>query len=604
MAKRTLSPEEVEALGLPVAPPYDPTVGTGKVYNPNSDVTETRVGFKLVAPSEGGNRTGKRVLSKSEAIALGLPVPEMGEEKAPGMIETAGRQFVQGFTKEGGEEAAAGIASALIGDPAPGATWGKGRDGSALETTGDVYRSARDSDRERLAAMREHHPKISLAANIAGDVTSDGVAALLGLNPLSSSYQTAVGGLRGFLGSDAEMTPSKMTPASAASAMGSTAFGAAAGKLAPIAVNKVMGSKLAQYFGGGLRKAGEAVGDGLENLAQRSGMRAMGTSLGAYRALSRKGEPERIAKRALDEDLIPLLGNAKSIKERASKRLASTNKSLGRKYDKADEAADAYLLPGRPGVTGTGVADKIQSELIDPASGKVGHMGVADGELQRLRDNFRKLGPQPMRFREQLDQKLSLDDLVNHDSEQSLGKEFIKKGRGILNRNTEESLGDVVGPKALRAFRNQKKLAGDLHSIEDIAGDRAFRENANRVISPSSHGVGAALGVGKMSAGDTMQKAGFWAGAAALANQQGIERGGALSANAFRGASDLVNGVLERSPQILGDFGAVISQQGSREGRLAMHQALIERSPAYADMWRELLQKHAAGGSTETSLDE
>lgn len=156
--------------------------GTGKVYDPARNVTETLVDFRLAGPVERGNTTGRQPATPGKTLG---ELDRGRAEADPGLFPTIGHQYLRGYYKGNADELAGKIRGATTGNP-------------------DLGTARRDRIREIYAASDEHRPKMSFAANVLGDVASDLTGAAFGAPVLSGGYQAAAGALRGFGDSTAE----------------------------------------------------------------------------------------------------------------------------------------------------------------------------------------------------------------------------------------------------------------------------------------------------------------------------------------------------------------------------------------------------------------
>lgn len=183
----------------------------------------------------------------------------------PGWPSAMGTQFLAGLTKGGADE---GVAAAF----AAGNRHGPGAylrlpDGTmvAVPTREAMYRAGRDSIRQDQEAAEQHYPKSGFLAQMGGEALSD--YALAGAGAASRAYQTVAGGVRGLMGSDAELTPGQVTPWEATKAGFSTLLGGAIGNQTPVVLSKVAGTRPGQYLGAKAEQAAVYGADKLKNAA-------------------------------------------------------------------------------------------------------------------------------------------------------------------------------------------------------------------------------------------------------------------------------------------------------------------------------------------------
>lgn len=292
----------------------------------------------------------------------------------PGFLRSVGSSLMSGFYKQGSDEAAAKLGSAFT-DVLPGARY-KLPDGTErpVADKADLYRAARDNERQVLAGASEHRPVTSFVANLAGDLGSDFVLSQLGIPVTSPAYQALSGAASGLMGSDAELSSGKATPGSGASAAASTALGGTLGWYAP-----KVGERVARALPGLMSRARE----GLENLAVTQGRRVLLNGADSL-AGNRPVAPEAV-REALESGAIRPLGTTQG----AYARLEELAEQRGGAYAAILERLQAA------GVQGPQV-ETIARELLEMADDAARNSG-ADKSVANLyraeADNVRNVAP-------------------------------------------------------------------------------------------------------------------------------------------------------------------------------------------------------------------
>jgi len=238
------------------------------------------------------------------------------------------------------------------------------------------------------------------------------------------------------------------------------------------------------------------------------------------------------------------------------------------------------------------VADKIEKEIIKDLADKPAWRQVV-GRLRDEADELRRLGGEDGKKRLGLQKaqelKRSYDDFLNYDREETPMKEMIKRVRGIINKEIEEEVdkAGIVhelfvpgegGPEAQRMFTRNKKLYGIGARAEEMAGDRALRDEANRMLSPSDHALGIATGMGSGIATGSPFTALLSGIAVATGNKFLRERGSSMAAV----SADKIYKLLVADKNLFGKWSGAISK-AARGGNksLAVTIAILSKDPEF-----------------------
>lgn len=279
---------------------------------------------------------GLKVLSEDDVRAL-RDAPQKGAPadpspaKDPGLARTLGRGLLQGFFKQGADEAVGGIARAGT-DVGPGARY-RMPNGSTrpVETGGDLYRAVRDTEREIERGARENRPVTSFIANMAGDIASDAALNALGVPVASTPYQVASGALSGLLGNDAELSTGTVTPEAARSAAGSALLGGGLGYVMP-----KVGTAVARALPGAMARLRQA----LEGAALTRTKKAL--TSGSRQLASKVPVSDAAAREALDSGAVVPFGTT----EGAFERLKDLAETRGKAYADILEELQAAGVEG------------------------------------------------------------------------------------------------------------------------------------------------------------------------------------------------------------------------------------------------------------------
>jgi len=288
----------------------------------------------------------------------------------PGFLRSAGRGLLQGFFKQGADEAAGAIA-ALGTDVMPGARY-KTADGTTrpIQSSGDVYRAVRDTERDIGAGASEHRPVLSFLTNMAGDVASDAVLGALGVPVASAGYQAASGALSGVMGSDAELTSDG---GGEKAALASGVMGGALGFLAP-----KVGTAFAQHLPGGMARFRAWLEEQAIDKARR--VLTNGVDLNPKQPL-----PDAAVREALDAGAIDVWGTTKG----AFQKLEQLAEERGAIYG---DIIDRLKQAGVEGPRTEGIARELMASSLDSAENSGANKAVARAFAAEA-DNVRAVAP-------------------------------------------------------------------------------------------------------------------------------------------------------------------------------------------------------------------
>lgn len=247
----------------------------------------------------------------------------------------------------------------------------------------------------------------------------------------------------------------------------------------------------------------------------------------------------------------------------------------------------------------TPVAERIRSEVVPQHSGELGRSGLASA-AEKYAEEMENLGggPGDVSFTRANQSKARLSDLINFNRanpSEAAGNELKRQVRGVLNSEIERQADAMltqnnVPPEVMRKYLADKALYGHLSQAEETLADALSRREANRLLSPSDHGVGLTSFLAGTVTGHPIA-GGLMGVASAVGNKFARERGSAAAAStasalarALRAAPEAAAGVSGRA---LGDLGAAVSIP-------AREQASADLSQAWAAMSTKAKQKALA----------
>lgn len=600
MARRVLSPDEAAAIGLPAAPAQaEPSAPGRRVLSPEEVPSE----LKRHPLDPGTGQLKSPLFSPEDIQAAGLTT--IGEQNDPGFWSTLGHNFLQGYSKEGGDELVGKITEAITKDPAS-------------------YRPGRDKERNTLEWSETRRPILSGGARLAGDVASDLTLQALGVPVLGRTYQTIAGAGRGFLGNDHADLSDGATLGEKLSSGVTTTIGGAVGNLAPLvpkipgaaggAIRKlgqkieqtgpggrIAASDFAKYFteatdaagkkigdaaaavGGALTKAARWPGEVLERGGVAMGRRAMSGAKGlkAEEALS-----DAAVRTAMDEGALLPLGTTKG----AAKRLAAVRERLGTEHARIVEA---LKTKGVHGPEAQALADTWLEKALKKDANSLGS-SVPDLYLDRADEVLKKAGP---------DGRLALDQSIDITRDLQGQAKYGKFEETLVNRAKRDVASDVrravegeVDAAAAKSadpelgrlateFRPLKRKLGAIIEASDHAREEASRQSSRSLLNPFD--LVAAGSTGTFT-GNPMKAAAAYVGAHLLRS-----RGPSTAALTGRGLGNAYLKVIDEAPWVLGEFGSAIAREKTPEARMAMTEALRMQYPQFAEMFEELRQRLA-----------
>jgi hypothetical protein len=277
--------------------------------------------------------------------------------------------------------------------------------------------------------------------------------------------------------------------------------------------------------------AGSSVAEWLEDFAGERALKAtLGQQKRAFTQLEDKNLTEKAKKYLLEDVGIDKLDTTESIAEKLAAKVDDLDARRIKMVEQLDQATEATPLER---ISRRQVATEIRKEML-PKIDKAAQRNVYDA-MERYADDIAAEGNGGMPFSEAANRRAKAQLNANYDSNNPgpLREAWAEVAR-IWNRKIDEaadpvlkSLGEQTD-NAYKAVREEMALA---IKLKDYAENRVQGNAANRFVSPSDYGFGAAVGVMQ---GDPVTGL-FSAGAHKFVR----ERGNAFAANMAHRASKL-----------------------------------------------------------------
>lgn len=478
--------------------------------------------------------------------------------------------------------------------------------GSDLLQAGAGLRSQRDLSLEK---------QLNPAASTAGEVVGTAAGLLTGAGPLGAISEagnavkgiSALGKVGGTIAAgategglfglgnaisesalgDSELTAEKLL---ASGGIGAALGGAggAASELVGAGVRKAIGAAKGSLSG----MSGEELQNALKDFAEKRAVVAGGAMSRDLKGLQYRGQLNERGRFMLDNGLITPGASLDTIAERAGAKRQATGQRLGELADMFDQSAQ----PGER-ISGPAIADKIQSELVDPLmAGNSADQSLAkrianEAEVARSKGD--------MSFKEAEAYKRSFDKHLTFDAEQGPIKEQMKQVRGMVRQAVDDSAEKIagrLGDGSAEEWQQLKNDYGHLKGVEDIASKRSAAIEANRMASPTDYGATVTGFLGGLTSGHGVGVSGLGGMALGAANKALRKYGDSIMATGADALADSplfqkiagafskdLGAKLESSPEAFGQFSNILRQASAKgaDDLLATHIQLAKADPEY-----------------------
>ncbi len=429
------------------------------------------------------------------------------------------------------------------------------------------YETARKMVRERYKKSEEESPKQFMAGQVGGSLATlavPGLAPLKGASAVKSLGQAAaIGGASGLGLSEAED---------------------AAGLLKDAGIGAATGAAF-QGLSLGLDKS-KAVKDYMRKQAEMSAGKALGAERGSLKKLAGSYDPKKMeamqramGRRAIDEKIISLFGNAETMAER--NKIAMDLAMEGRQgvYD-ALEAIDAGVVDPEK------LIGRLQTEL-----GKFSSKSPLNAAKQKkIEDiieaiNLRsadamakgqtKIGAQAGQELVEEIQGAAKYTGIRPSEAEELARKAGMIAREELNEGTQFAAEKALIPGAEKIPSQNRSYALGAKT-EELLGNRFARESGNKVPSLTDT-IAVSGGIGGQLAPQNI--------AATVGIKKGLE---AYGRNFVALGADKIADILEREPGRLGKFAKPLLQAASRgpAAFLTMHH-ILSGNPEYSGIYEQ-----------------
>ncbi len=401
----------------------------------------------------------KAVGDAAEFLGTGI----RGDFAQPGGARKAIRGGLQGFYGELGDEAQAGLETAVPGLAQT----------PAAIMDGDAPPPARDY-RENLLRARglyasEAGPAMS-AGKVAGGVMRDtAVPKLLG-GTAKPAWYALMGGVEGLGGSEEDLRPSAITPEAAVRAGVRTGVGAGLG---------YGGAKVGQAIGRGAQSTGEK----LDTFGNRKAVEALNPSKKQFGQILDRGTEDQLGDAVWRKKIVTPWASLEEKAKRAATAADESGAAVGGVLKDIDAAAGGPKFEIAPAVSRF-EQDSMSKMMMPGAQGPVvspplkADYAAAAEQAQELKG----LAPQ-MSFAKANDLKGQYTNKARAFTDSATEPEKVSQFRqlyGIINSEMENQVpGATKDPGLLGAFRKTKSEHGLMRSADDMASD-AFAATRGR----------------------------------------------------------------------------------------------------------------------------
>lgn len=557
MARRALSPDEVQAAGL--TPPVTPQ---------------------------------RRALSSQEAQTIGLP-------RASGTSSSAGgaalRGFGQGVTAEFGDELGALIQANLQRTanilPEGSLEWA-GISNDYDQEPVDVYRDARDGNRAQLAVDRQQHGGAALAGNVAGSLV------LGGATPGAGTYAqaTGLGAATGLGMSEADLTRGDVGGAALDTAIGAGlgAVGKAVGDRVAAGVGRIA-APIRDYL---LRRSGEGIA-AAEELAEAQAKDLVGKNV--QQARSAAGSAASRARNTIENI------EGISLPEGPSRTVGEAKAMLYEQLDAVDDALERAIAQARAmGVDPNDIGPGRQGAFLSPGS-RLDKAQKAAQQVRNLQAAREEIVNGTRQLRGRPDDELLPDIAAELRSAQAALRSdprLLDLKQNVL-KNATADFPEVAAEAVAKRGAYQQALGSQAADEEALAqrllsGEEALAQARQRLqrygapLAGTLFGGGAGFGVGLLSGADARESAVLGlAGAGArpaIRSIQNLARQPAVQNAAWSTLERLA----QSAPQSFGQYAGAVAAAVARgpEALRALDKVLRDTSPEWRKM-REGQEKMA-----------
>lgn len=426
------------------------------------------------------------------------------------------------------------------------------------------YTASRDDVRKLIEEVKQANPKTFMAGEIGGAVAV----------PLPFGKATAAGKLGRLgqtLGREAVVGSAYGAGASDANVLDGD-FGELALDMGIGAGGSIVGYGAGKYvLGPILSKGGQLVKqlpEKIRQLGERRAFKAAGPMLKDFRNADGLEGAQEIGRDLIDQGVVTFGRDAEQIANAAVPKAKEIGQKIGDVRKKLDELLPDDVLP-----TGEALAKRIREEVAAPLLASPANRKFASAVLE-MADEFAKEGSKPVNMSKLTAWKKELADQISFGPDPSFPQQLKNAVRGILQKEEDKlakiglnedhsvnqlarfaddmdelakasgddgssaiaarmrELASKVG-KDTEAYRELKRLYGNLVETAKFSSDQSLRQQANRILSPSDHGVGSVAAIGSLANGGKPAESTIQAMLLAYGNKLLRERGNSAAAVAL-----------------------------------------------------------------------
>lgn len=468
------------------------------------------------------------------------------------------------------------------------------------------YTELRDENRAALERDREAYPKTAIASEITGAVLPSVAATLLSgpvgggasvanagrlasvaksvFNPATVKGMMGAGAAYGLGSSEADLTEGEVGEA-AVDAGKSALFAGGLGKALPV---------VGKYGGELLEGTGKKLGEGAEFLASK----AVGLTKGLRKRLDlTPADARAVGREGLESGIVSPFAGAETMAARQGEILKQTGdeiKAIIKEASETGAAPDIQKIIQKledkatrygDSEVGKAVFNQYQSVISDlkammgspttiPAPKEMGVNMLGASAKSAVPE---VIPPTPPNIQDLQTYKGVLGEAAYPKGVATEAKTGLQGAYTPIKEELEASVEGATSPQQAQVYKYLKDKFGKLETMGKGLTERLTSEEGNRFIRPTDFLVGGAFGLG----------GGIIPGIASVAAKRGIEKYGHQVGAV---TMDKVSKILQRTPEVLGQYAPILQQAIQRGGTSFATQNFLlqERDPEYRKKMEEL----------------
>lgn len=431
----------------------------------------------------------------------------------------------------------------------------------SLSVSGPEYEAAKQQERAALEAAQVRNPALVFGGELVGGTAIPGI----GMGKVASKSMGALKGAGiGALTSAAQSPGGDVTWESLDTRL----------------KNALLGAAMGGALGGVAGSAGAA--------AERRAFKALGPGKRDVLLAQQRGDIQGLGRSLLDEGIIGnipssregMLERISAAKEKAGAskgaiidELASLEEQFKTKFGQEPGLVPAGAVSATPEVSGGIDLNAIREMLRGQVAPNI-NISDAPQRMEKIEELIQNIGrgKKSLPLKEADIYKTAVGKEINYSRLNPLAtapdrEAFDRSLYSALNKGVDDAaevLAKTYKPELSGELAKSKKLYSKLAAAEGILGKKVSGDIANRLISPSSYGSGAAVLAGSLAKGGAVGPAAAAGAAAAGVNQFLLQYGNQLSAKQL----DNLSRLLKTKGVFSGAAGAGAVATGAIERRL------------------------------------